>query len=49
MKLLIDTAHLDEIREAESWDVLSGVTTDPSLYAKTGGKLADFEGHMLRI
>lgn len=49
MKFFIDTADLDEIREAESWGVLSGVTTNPSLYAKTGGKLADFEGHMLRI
>ena len=26
-----------------------GVTTNPSLYARTGGKLADFEPHMLKI
>ena len=49
MKFFIDTADLDEIREAESWGVLSGVTTNPSLYARTGGKLADFEGHMVKI
>ena len=49
MKFFIDTADLDEIREAESWGVLSGVTTNPSLYAKTGGRLADFEDHMVRI
>ena len=49
MKFFIDTADLDEIREAESWGVLSGVTTNPSLYAKTGGKLADFEDHMVKI
>lgn len=49
MKFFIDTANLDEIREAESWGVLSGVTTNPSLYAKTGGKLADFEDHMVKI
>ncbi|MBP3884343.1 MAG: fructose-6-phosphate aldolase [Olsenella sp.] len=49
MKFFIDTADLDEIREAASWGVLSGVTTNPSLYAKTGGKLADFEDHMVKI
>ena len=49
MKFFIDTADLDEIREAASWGVLSGVTTNPSLYAKTGGKLADFEPHMVKI
>ena len=49
MKFFIDTADLDEIREAEGWGVLAGVTTNPSLYAKTGGRLADFEGHMVRI
>jgi len=40
MKFFIDTADLNEIKEAESWGVLSGVTTNPSLYAKTGGRLA---------
>lgn len=49
MKFFIDTADLDEIREAESWGILSGVTTNPSLYAKIGGKLADFEDHMAKI
>ena len=29
--------------------MLSGVTTNPSLYARTGGKLADFEDHMVKI
>lgn len=36
MKIFIDTANVDEIREAESWGVLSGVTTNPSLIAKEG-------------
>lgn len=36
MKLFIDTANVDEIREAASWGVLSGVTTNPSLIAKEG-------------
>lgn len=34
MKLFIDTANLDEIREAVSMGVLDGVTTNPSLMAK---------------
>ena len=49
MKFFIDTADLNEIAEAKSWGCLAGVTTNPSLYAKTGGKLADFEPHMLKI
>lgn len=49
MKFFLDTADLDEIREAASWGVVAGVTTNPSLYAKIGGKLADFENHIGRI
>ena len=49
MKFFLDTADLDEIREAASWGVVAGVTTNPSLYAKIGGKLADFESHIARI
>ena len=49
MKFFLDTADLDEIREAASWGVVAGVTTNPSLYAKIGGKLADFENHIARI
>ena len=49
MKFFLDTADLDEIREAASWGVVAGVTTNPSLYAKIGGKLADFEAHIARI
>ncbi len=36
MKLFIDTANLDEIKEVSEWGVLSGVTTNPSLIAKEG-------------
>lgn len=36
MKLFIDTANIDEIKEVSSWGVLSGVTTNPSLIAKEG-------------
>ena len=34
MKLFIDSANLAEIREAHSWGVVDGVTTNPSLIAK---------------
>ena len=34
MKFFIDTANFEEIKEAHSWGVISGVTTNPSLVAK---------------
>ncbi|MCL2362810.1 MAG: fructose-6-phosphate aldolase [Defluviitaleaceae bacterium] len=36
MKLFIDTANVAHIREIESWGVICGVTTNPSLIAKEG-------------
>lgn len=36
MKLFIDTANINEIREAAAWGLLDGVTTNPSLVAKEG-------------
>ncbi len=36
MKFFIDTADLDEIKEANDFGVLDGVTTNPSLMAKSG-------------
>ena len=36
MKFFIDTANLDEIKEANNLGVLDGVTTNPSLMAKEG-------------
>ncbi len=36
MKIFLDTANLDEIREAHSWGVIDGVTTNPSLIAREG-------------
>ncbi|MCD6183713.1 MAG: fructose-6-phosphate aldolase, partial [Thermovirga sp.] len=36
MKFFIDTADIEEIRTAYGWGVISGVTTNPSLVAKTG-------------
>jgi len=40
MKFFIDTANIDEIREANSMGMVDGVTTNPSLIAKEG---RDFE------
>jgi transaldolase len=34
MRLFLDTASIDEIREINSWGVLSGVTTNPTLVGK---------------
>jgi len=34
MKIFIDTANIGEIKEANSWGILDGVTTNPSLLAK---------------
>ncbi|NLO90217.1 MAG: fructose-6-phosphate aldolase [Clostridia bacterium] len=36
MKLFVDTANVDEIREVAQWGVVSGVTTNPTLIAKEG-------------
>lgn len=49
MKFFLDTADLSEIEEAASWGVLAGVTTNPTLYARIGGKLDDFPAHIKRI
>ena len=50
MKFFIDTANLDEIKEAHSLGILDGVTTNPSLIAKEGiaGRKA-FERHIKTI
>ena len=39
MKFFIDTANIDEIRELAVTGLLDGVTTNPSLIAKTGRPL----------
>ncbi|WP_304412942.1 transaldolase family protein, partial [Cetobacterium sp. ZOR0034] len=36
MKIFIDTANVDEIREANDMGVICGVTTNPSLIVKEG-------------
>jgi transaldolase len=46
MKFFLDTADINEIREAASWGILDGITTNPSLVAKTG---KTFEGVLREI
>lgn len=41
MKFFIDTAYIDEIREVAAMGIIDGVTTNPSLVAKTGRKFRD--------
>jgi len=38
MKLFLDTADIEEIRTVARWGVLDGVTTNPTLFAKTTGR-----------
>ena len=38
MRIFLDTANIDEIREAARWGILSGVTTNPTLMMKSSGK-----------
>ena len=36
MKLFVDTGDVEEVRKAAEWGILDGVTTNPTLIAKTG-------------
>lgn len=47
MKLFLDTANLEEIREAVSLGVISGITTNPPIIAKEGTK--DIKSQILKI
>ena len=47
MKFFLDTANLDEIREAATIGLADGVTTNPSLIAKEGD--VDFKEHIAAI
>ncbi|MEW6362093.1 MAG: fructose-6-phosphate aldolase [Pyrinomonadaceae bacterium] len=47
MKFFIDTANLDEIRQANEIGLIDGVTTNPSLVAKEGN--VDFKEHIAKI
>jgi transaldolase len=46
MKFFLDTANIDEIRDAESTGILDGITTNPTLISKEGNP---FEEQLLKI
>lgn len=47
MKLFLDTANLDEIRDIKRWGVLGGLTSNPTLIAKE--KPVSIEAHMKEL
>jgi transaldolase len=47
MQIYLDTANINEIREAASWGILSGVTTNPTLISKEKG--ANFQATIQEI
>ena len=46
MRIFLDTANIDEIRQGVRWGVVHGITTNPSLVAKEG---ANFRDRVLEI
>ncbi|MGC9287240.1 MAG: fructose-6-phosphate aldolase, partial [Hydrogenobaculum sp.] len=49
MQFFIDTANIDEIKQAIDWGILDGVTTNPTLAAKTGRPFMDVVKDILSI
>lgn len=49
MKIFIDTANLDEIRKANDWGVIDGVTTNPSLVAKENKDFKEIVREIIHI
>jgi len=49
MKIFIDTADLDEIRELASWGIIDGVTTNPTLIAKSGRPFKEIINEIFKI
>ena len=50
MRMFLDTANVEEVRQGVRWGVVSGVTTNPSLAAKEGiGEIGDYRQAVLEI
>ena len=49
MKFFVDTADIKEIKELNDLGLLDGVTTNPSLILKSGGKIADVTKQICNI
>ncbi|MCL5773472.1 MAG: fructose-6-phosphate aldolase [Firmicutes bacterium] len=49
MKIFLDTANIEEIKEANSWGIISGVTTNPSLIAVEGRDFKEVVSEICKI
>ena len=49
MDFFLDTADINEIKQAVEWGLIDGVTTNPSLVAKTGRRLADVVNDIVKV
>jgi len=49
MKIFIDTANIEEIKKANDWGVIDGVTTNPSLVAKEGREFKELVREIINI
>lgn len=49
MKFFIDTAIIEEIKQAQEWGLVDGVTTNPSLVAKSGRKFLEVVKEILTL
>ena len=49
MKIFVDTADLDEIRELASWGIIDGVTTNPTLVKKSGRNFNEIIEEIFKI
>jgi len=49
MKFFLDTAKIEEIRKADEWGILDGVTTNPSLIAKTGKSFMEVAEEIIKL
>ena len=49
MKIFIDTANIEEIKKANDWGVIDGVTTNPSLVAKEGREFEELAREIMNI
>ena len=49
MEFFIDTGDIEEIKEASTWGIVDGVTTNPSLIAKTGRSQHDVINDIVKL
>ena len=49
MKFFLDTANLEEIKKADSWGILDGVTTNPTLVSKETASFRKIASEILEV